>query len=71
MNLFTIGLVLDTIGKIFVGLAVLMVHRHMFREHSVDPDVLRAMRKEWMLTMIGILLIVIGAVLQLIFHFDS
>lgn len=68
MNLFTIGLVLDTIGKVFIGLAVLMVHRHVFKEHKIDADVLRAMRKEWLLTLSGILLIVIGAALQLIFH---
>lgn len=68
MNLFTIGLVLDTTGKIFIGLAVLMVHRHVFKEHKIDADVLRAMRKEWTLTIVGILLIVIGAIMQLIFH---
>lgn len=68
MNLFTIGLVLDTIGKIFIGLAVLMVHRHVFKERKIDADVLRTMRKEWLFTLSGILLIVIGAVLQLTFH---
>jgi hypothetical protein len=68
MNLFTTGLVLDTIGKVFIGVAVLMVHRHMSREHRIDRDVLRAMRKEWALTVSGISLIIIGAILQLIFH---
>lgn len=46
MNLFIIGLVLDTIGKIFIGLAVLMVHWHIFKEYKIDTDVLRTMRKE-------------------------
>ncbi len=68
MNLFTIGLVLDTTGKIFIGLVVLMVHRHILKEHKIDMDVLRAMRKEQALTLSGILLIAVGAVLQLIFH---
>lgn len=68
MNLFTVGLVLDTIGKVFIGLAVLMVHWHISKEHRIDRDVLRAMRKEWMLTVSGISLIVIGATLQLMFH---
>lgn len=68
MNLFTIGLVLDTIGKIFIGLAVLMVHRHVFKERKIDADVLQTMRREWSLTLTGILLIVIGAILQLTFH---
>lgn len=70
MNLFAIGLILDTTGKIFIGLAVLMVHQHIFREHKIDKVVLRTMRKEWMLTLSGIVLIVIGATLQLIFHLE-
>lgn len=68
MNLFVIGIILDTVGKIFIGLAVLMVHRHIFKEHKIDRDVLRAMRKEWWFTIFGISLIIIGVVLQLIFH---
>lgn len=70
MNLFTTGLILDTIGKIFIGLTVLTVHRHIFREHKIDTNVLRTMRREWLLTLIGILLIIIGAIMQLIFHLE-
>jgi len=68
MNLFSIGLILDTTGKIFIGLAVLMVHRHILKEHKIDIDVLRAIRKEWILTLSGIFLILIGSILQLIFY---
>ncbi len=70
MNLFTIGLVLDTTGKILIGLAVLMVHRHVFKEHKIDQNVMRAIRKEWIVTLIGILLIIAGTILQLIFHLE-
>ncbi len=66
MSLFSTGLVLDTTGKVFIGLAVLMVHRHIFKEHQIDADVLRAMRKEWYLTSLGIIFIIAGAILQLI-----
>lgn len=67
MNLLVVGVVLDTIGKVLVGLAVLMVHRHIFREHKIDRDVLSTIRKEWILTFAGIVLIIAGAVMQLIF----
>ncbi len=67
MSLFSVGLVLDTIGKVFIGLAVLMVHRHIFKEGKIDTDVLVAIRKELVLTFTGILLIIVGAILQLIF----
>ena len=68
MNLFIAGLILDTIGKVFIGVAVLMVHHSMFKEHKIEIHVLKAMRKEWSFTLIGILLIIIGALMQLVFH---
>ena len=68
INLFVIGLILDTTGKVMIGLAVLGVHRHISKEHKIDTYVLRAMRKERILTVLGILLIIIGAILQLVFH---
>ncbi len=40
MNLFILGLILDTIGKIFIGLAVLMVHHNIFKEHKIERHVL-------------------------------
>ena len=70
MNLFTIGLILDTLGKIFIGLAVFMVHRHIFHERKIDLDVLKVMYREWFLTVFGILQIIMGAILQLIYHFE-
>ncbi len=68
MNLFSIGLVLDTVGKVCIGLAVFTVHRHISKERRIDTDVLRTMRKEWLLTFAGILLIIAGATLQLFFQ---
>lgn len=70
MNLFILGLLLDTLGKVFIGLTVLRVHQHIMKERKIDADVLRAMRKEWILTSSGILLIVVGIILQLIFLWE-
>ncbi len=66
MNLFSVGLVLDTIGKVLIGLAVLTVHHRISKERGIDKDVLRVMRKEFALTTSGIFLIILGAILQLI-----
>lgn len=68
MNWFNIGLTIDTIGKILLGITVLMVHRNVLKEHKIDVQVLRTMKKEQMLGVSGILLIVAGYVLQLLFH---
>ncbi|MBI2888392.1 MAG: hypothetical protein HYY60_00890 [Parcubacteria group bacterium] len=68
MNLFITGLVLDTIGEIFIGLAVLMVHRHIMKEHKIDTDVLRTIKKERIVAVAGIFLILVGSLLQIIFY---
>lgn len=68
MNLFNIGLTLDTLGKVMLGITVLMVHWHVLREHKIDADVLRSMRREQILGASGILLIVAGYILQLLYH---
>ncbi|HDY73129.1 MAG TPA: hypothetical protein ENH86_00975 [Candidatus Jorgensenbacteria bacterium] len=68
MNWFNIGLTLDTLGKVLLGITVLMVHWHVLKEHKIDADVLRTMKREQALGASAILLIIIGYVLQLLFH---
>lgn len=68
MDWFNIGLTLDTLGKVLLGITVLMVHRNIMKEHKIDVDVLRAMRREQALAVLAILLIVGGYILQLFFH---
>ena len=55
----------DIIGKITLGLSVILVHRRMRKEHRIDRKVLRELRKEQSLAIIGILLMVVGYVLHL------
>lgn len=68
MTLFNIGLTIDTLGKILLGITVLMVHWHVVKEHKIDVDVLSMMKKEQILGILGIVLIIIGYVLQILFH---
>ena len=68
MNLFNLGLTLDTLGKVLLGITVLMVHRYVLKEHKIDGDVLRGMKREQAFGILGILLIVVGYILQLLFH---
>jgi len=68
MNGFNIGLTIDTIGKIMLGITVLMVHWHILKEHKIDIDVLRTMKREQILGISGILLILAGYIMQLIYH---
>lgn len=68
MNLFNLGLTIDTLGKILLGITVLMVHWHVLKEHKIDADVLHSMKREQFLGVLAILLIVLGYILQLLYH---
>ncbi len=69
MNLFVIGLTLDTVGKVLLGATVLMVHRFVMREHKIDGRVLRTMRREQLLGITGIVFIVVGYIMQVFFSY--
>ena len=60
-----IGFTLDVVGKLLVAYTALKVHNRFREEHRVDEAVFTEMRKESRLGLIGIILIVIGYLLQL------
>lgn len=68
MNWFSVGLTIDTAGKILLGVTVLRVHWHVLKEHRIDMDVLRTMKWEQTLGLLSVLLIAAGYVLQLLGH---
>jgi len=60
MNLFIIGATFDVIGKILIGIAVLLVHNKIRIEGKVDVKVFREMYYEKVVVIIGILSILTG-----------
>ena len=68
MNLLLWGITLGTIGKLVLGIAVLRVHIRIFQEHSIDGVVLKAIKREHWVTIIGLLFIVVGYVLEVYFY---
>ncbi len=60
-----VALTLDFIGKILVGLRVLFVHRKVSRERRINKYVLKEMKKEQLMAILGIILISFGYVLHL------
>lgn len=60
-----LGFTLDVIGKIMVAFTAVMVHHRFLKEHKVDEKVFRIMRREQIVGITGIVLIVIGYLLQL------
>ena len=71
MNLLLLGLTIGTLGKIVLGIAVLRVHMRIFEEHKIDNIVLRSIKAEQVVTIIGLALIVIGYALEVYFYSGS
>ena len=60
MEMFIIASTFDVIGKILIGLSVLLVHQRLLHERRVDKRVLTEMEHEQILVIIGIVSMVIG-----------
>ncbi len=71
MNLLLLGITCGTLGKLVLGIAVLRVHVYILREHKIDNVVLRALKREQIVTLIGLALIVIGYALEIAFYYGS
>jgi hypothetical protein len=59
------GLTLSFLGKVVLGLAVIMVHIKITHEKRIDGIVLMEMRREQLLTLLAIGLMTVGYGLEL------
>lgn len=64
MSIEFLGFTLDVVGKVMVAFTAVMVHYRFRREHKVDERVFASMRREQVIGVIGISLIVLGYLLQ-------
>ncbi|NCN99303.1 hypothetical protein COU62_02175 [Candidatus Pacearchaeota archaeon CG10_big_fil_rev_8_21_14_0_10_35_219] len=55
---------LEFLGTFLIGIAVLRVHIKLGKEHKIDKKVLKAIRREEILTLIGLILITISFILH-------
>lgn len=62
-----VGFTVEVIGKIMVGFTAVMVHYRVRKEHQIDAKVFKEMRREQVIGVIGITLILIGYFLQVPF----
>jgi hypothetical protein len=67
-NVLFWGITLGMVGKLLLGITVITVHSHILREQRIDTDVIRAMRRERKLALMGVIFIVIGYFLEAV-HF--
>lgn len=65
MNIALLGFILDVIGKVMVAYAAIKVHRRFWKEHKVDEFVFKAMKREQIIGIAGVILIIISFLMQL------
>jgi len=61
------GFTLETLGKLLVAFVAIMVHHRVLKEHRIDIKVLRSMKRERGIGILGVVLILIGYAVQLPF----
>ena len=64
MTVEFIGFTLDVIGKVMVAFTAIMVHHRVWKEHEISSRVFSEMKREQFIGVAGILLIVVGYLLQ-------
>ena len=63
-----LGLTLGFLGKILLGITVIRVHSHIVSERRIDLSVLKHMKRERVLGILGVIFMVIGYIFELLHH---
>jgi len=71
MSLLFWGMTFGALGKILVILAVLHMHHSLIREHRIDKKVLLSYQQERLITFVGLILIVLGYILEVYFYLPT
>ena len=72
MNLLFWGLTVSLIGKVLLAAGVLIAHTEIAHEMRIDSEVLKSFKLERWLTLVGIVLIIFGYLMEIYFYgFDT
>lgn len=58
-------MVIKTLGEVMVGLTAVLVHHRFLNEHKIDNKVFKTMKMEQRIGVLGIVLIILGAILEI------
>ena len=61
---------MDLVGKVMIAYTAIMVHHRFWKEHTIDAKVFREMKREQIVGVIGVVLMLIGYLIKLVYHFD-
>lgn len=59
-----LGLTLHTFGEVLVAVTALQVHNRVHKEHKIDKVVYKAMQREKLFGLLGVLCITLGYFLE-------
>lgn len=59
------GITLDVIGTILIAIMALKVHHNVIKERKIDSEVFEEMKLEQFLGIAGIVLLIVGYILQI------
>ena len=68
MNILFWGLTIGTIGKVLLAVGVIIAHSGIVKEMKIDSEVLRSFRIEHTITIIGVILIIVGYMMEIYFY---
>lgn len=67
MDLLFWGLTFGVVGKVLLGITVILVHWKIVKEHKIDQIVLKEMRRERNVALLAIAFILLGYIFELMF----
>ena len=59
---------LEILGEVLLGVTILNVHFHVMKEHKIDKDVLKQMKLEQVLGILGVCLIILGFLIEVFIY---
>lgn len=65
LNIEFIGFTIGTIGKVMVAFTAVAVHYRFWKEHKIDDEVFKEMKRERNVGIVGIILIIAGYALEI------
>jgi hypothetical protein len=68
MNILFWGLTIGALGKVLLGVGVMIAHTSLVKEKRIDMIVLKGYRVEHALTVIGLIMIVVGYFMEIYFY---
>ncbi len=68
MNILFWGLTIGAIGKVLLGVGVIIAHSSLVKERRIDMAVIKGYRIEHALTVIGLIMIVTGYFMEIYFY---